>query len=219
MKIEKLFDGVFRLDGKLATPNLSRGKRVYDEALVTVDGIEYRTWNPYRSKLAAAIVKGMSRLSIKSGSSVLYLGAATGTTVSHVSDIAGPSGRVYAVEISERSMRDFIKVCEARQNVLPILQDARKVEAYAGEVGTVDAIYEDIAAPDQAEILIRNSELLKKSGFAYVAIKSQSINVSRNPKEVYSDFIARVSERFRLVESFDIEPFDKMHLFVVLQKR
>ncbi|MCL5419713.1 MAG: fibrillarin-like rRNA/tRNA 2'-O-methyltransferase [Candidatus Marsarchaeota archaeon] len=219
MKIEKLFDGVFRLDGKLATPNLSRGKRVYDEALVTVDGIEYRTWNPYRSKLAAAIVKGMSRLSIKSGSSVLYLGAATGTTVSHVSDIAGPSGRVYAVEISERSMRDFIKVCEARQNVLPILQDARKVEAYAGEVGTVDAIYEDIAAPDQAEILIRNSELLKKSGFAYVAIKSQSINVSRNPKEVYSDFIARVSERFRLVESVDIEPFDKMHLFVVLQKR
>ena len=184
-----------------------------------MDGIEYRTWNPYRSKLAAAIVKGMSRLSIKSGSSVLYLGAATGTTVSHVSDIAGPSGRVYAVEISERSMRDFIKVCEARQNVLPILQDARKVEAYAGEVGTVDAIYEDIAAPDQAEILIRNSELLKKSGFAYVAIKSQSINVSRNPKEVYSDFIARVSERFRLVESFDIEPFDKMHLFVVLQKR
>ena len=219
MKIEKLFDGVFRLDGKLATPNLSRGKRVYDEALVTVDEIEYRAWNPYRSKLAAAIVKGMSRLSIKSGSSVLYLGAATGTTVSHVSDIAGPSGRVYAVEISERSMRDFIKVCEARQNVLPILQDARKVEAYAGEVGTVDAIYEDIAAPDQAEILIRNSELLKKSGFAYVAIKSQSINVSRNPKEVYSDFIARVSERFRLVESVDIEPFDKMHLFVVLQKR
>ena len=52
--------------------------------------IEYRVWNPFRSKLAAAILGGVDKIHIKPGSKVLYLGAASGTTVSHVADIVGP---------------------------------------------------------------------------------------------------------------------------------
>ena len=51
--------------------------------------IEYRVWNAFRSKLAASIVNGISATYMKTGSKVLYLGAASGTTVSHVSDIVG----------------------------------------------------------------------------------------------------------------------------------
>ena len=52
--------------------------------------LEYRAWNPFRSKLAAAILGGVGNIHMKPGCKVLYLGAASGTTVSHVADIVGP---------------------------------------------------------------------------------------------------------------------------------
>ncbi|MDE1851407.1 MAG: fibrillarin-like rRNA/tRNA 2'-O-methyltransferase [Candidatus Micrarchaeota archaeon] len=218
MTAKRLFDGVFSIDGKLATVNLAKGKKVYGEELVEVGGREYRMWNPYRSKLAAAIMMGLKSMAMKEGDSVLYLGASTGTTSSHVSDIVGEKGIVYCVEISERSMRDLLKVCESRRNMLPIFGDARNVDEYADDVKKVDAIYEDVAAPDQADILIRNGALLKKNGFAYIAIKSQSIDVSKRPREVFDEFLERTSGSFSVVQSVDIDRYDKKHLFVVLKK-
>ncbi|MDE1849140.1 MAG: fibrillarin-like rRNA/tRNA 2'-O-methyltransferase [Candidatus Micrarchaeota archaeon] len=218
MDAKELFDGVFSIEGKLATVNMVPRRKVYGEELVEIDGREYRMWNPYRSKLAAAIMMGLKSMRIAEGDSVLYLGASTGTTSSHVSDIVGENGAVYCVEISERSMRDLLKVCEARKNMLPIFGDARRVEDYADDVKKVDAIYEDVAAPDQADILIRNSTLLKKRGLAYIAIKSQSIDISKRPKEVFEGFLERVSGHFTVVETIDIGRYDKKHLFVVLKK-
>ena len=219
MKVEKLFDGVFKVDGKLATLNLVRGVKVYNEDLVDNDGKQYRLWTPYRSKLAAAIMKGLKDLDIKKGSHVLYLGAATGTTPSHVSDIVSEKGLVYCIEISERSMRDLLKICEKRHNMLPILQDARNTDAYRDDVGTADSIYQDVAARDQDLILLKNADLLKKGGYAYVAIKSQSIDVSKNPEQIFEGFLKTVSTKFDIVQEISIEPYDKMHLFVVLRKR
>ena len=87
------------------------GESVYGEKRVSVevgdgekmDKVEYRVWNPFRSKLAASILAGVDNIHIKPGAKVLYLGAASGTSVSHVSDIVGPEGSVYAVEFSHRS--------------------------------------------------------------------------------------------------------------------
>src|SRR6267378_2045732 len=128
MIVKELFDGVYLLDRKLATINLTKGKKVYNEELVTSENIEYRLWNPYRSKLAAAILNGLKHLEIRNSSSVLYLGAATGTTASHVSDIVGAKGSVYAIDLSERSMRELIDLCSVRKNMLPILADARYID-------------------------------------------------------------------------------------------
>jgi fibrillarin-like pre-rRNA processing protein len=219
MKAKKLFEGIFKVDGKLATKSTYNGDKVYGEDIIKEGGMQYRLWNPYRSKLAAAIMNGLKEMHITESSSVLYLGAATGTTSSHVSDIVGKDGIVYCVEISERSMRDLLKVCETRANMLPILQDARKVESYSEDVGKPDVIYQDIAARDQDYILLRNSSLLKKGGYAYVAIKSQSVDVTKHPSKVFEEFLTNVSKEFEILEKIDIEPYDKMHLFVVLRKR
>lgn len=219
MEVRELFNGVFRVNGKLATLNLARGRRVYDEDLVELGGDEYRLWNPYRSKLAAAMLNGMKGMFIRRGAKVLYLGAATGTTSSHVSDIVGEDGVVYCIEISERSMRELVKVCEARPNMLPMLRDARDVDAYAGDIEPCDVLYQDIAARDQSDILKRNARLLKSGGFAYVAIKSQSIDVSKDPQEVYDTFLREIAEEFEVLEKIDIAPYSKLHLFVVLKKR
>ena len=185
MRFDRIFDGVYRVGGKLATRNLKPGRKVYGEELVKHKEEEYRMWNPYRSKLAAALINGLENMEIKAGSKVLYLGAATGTTASHVSDIIGRAGMLFGVEISERNMRDFVKLCESRDNMLPILADASHPETYAESVGKCDVIYQDVAVKGQAEMMLKNSPMLKSGGYAYFVIKSQSVDVSKDPAEVF----------------------------------
>lgn len=219
MKLKELFGGVYLADKRIVTKNLMPGLRVYDEELVKIEGTEYRSWTPYRSKLSAAVMNGLKNFMIREGSHVLYLGASTGTTPSHVSDIIGAKGRVYCIEFSERSMRDLLTVCEARGNMLPILEDARNVDNYAGIVEQCDIIYQDVSAREQAEILKANSRFLKKGGYAYFAIKSQSIDVSKAPKDVYKAELEKLTDTFEILERISLEPYDNAHLFVVLRKK
>lgn len=218
MEAKAIFPGVYLINKRLATVNLAKGRRVYGEDLVTIDKIEYRMWNPYRSKLAAAIMNGMKNMQIKSGSSVLYIGAATGTTPSHVSDIVGNDGSVYALELSERNMRNLIQLCETRKNMLPILADASHTESYEEMVGECDVIYQDASAREQAALLLNNSKFLKKGGYAYFIIKSQSIDISKKPKDVYEEELKLLDGHFKVIERLSIEPYDSMHLFAVLKK-
>lgn len=219
MDYREVYPGVYSIEGKLATKNLVKGKKVYDEELFEIKGTEYRSWTPYRSKLSAAVMNGLKNFEIKEGGAVLYLGAASGTTASHVSDIVGKSGRVYCVELAERSMRDLINVCQTRSNMLPILGDARKTEDYSDVVDECDVIYQDVSAKEQAEILKKNAKFLKKKGYAYFAIKSQSIDISRQPKDVFKEELAKLDDVYEVVEKVMLEPYDSAHLFVVLRKR
>ena len=168
---------------RLITKNLVPGIRVYDEKLIKIENEEYRIWNPFRSKLAALVFKG-SQISLKKNNSVLYLGAANGTTVSHVSDIVS-DGTVFAVEFSPRAMKDLINVASSRMNLVPILADAANPKSYQNMVPVVDVIYQDVAQRDQARIAIRNAELyLKKDGILVLMIKARSIDSTRDPRDV-----------------------------------
>ncbi len=206
---------------RLATKNLAPRINVYGERLIRLKGVEYRVWDAFRSKLAAAILKGLSIVPIEQGQQVLYLGAASGTTASHVSDIVGEKGRVYCIEFASRSLRDLVEnVCAHRTNMLPILEDARMPEKYSIFVhGKVDSIYCDIAQPEQARILADNAvAFLKQRGRVMLAIKAQSIDVTREPSEVYRSEI-RVLERrgFHVEQVVHLEPYDKAHAMIVAQ--
>ena len=205
---------------RLATRNLTPGRTVYGERLITFKGIEYRIWDPYRSKLAAAILKGIKAVPIKPGNKVLYLGAASGTTASHVSDIVGENGHVYCVEFSARAIRELVNnVCAYRSNMSPILEDARLPERYSMLVEKVDNIYCDIAQPEQAKILADNADLyLKKGGEIMLAIKAQSIDVTKEPSEVYKREIETLKTRnFKIKEVIHLEPYDKAHAMIVAE--
>ncbi len=219
--VKEKFGNVFTVEGRLATPNLARGFRVYGERLIEYDDIEYRLWDPYRSKLSAAIKNGLRDLPIKKGARVLYLGAASGTTASHVSDIVGEKGVVYCVEFAPRSMRDLVYLCEKRRNMLPLLADASKPEAYARDIkGRVDVIYQDVAQPTQAEILLANAKLLlKKTGSALLAIKAASVDVTVRPETIYERVLGELGEKFTLVQSINLYPYDKDHLFASLRAK
>jgi len=206
---------------RLATKNLSPGHSVYGEQLVKLRQKEYRLWDAYRSKLAAAILKGVKEVSISPGRRVLYLGAASGTTASHVSDILGDEGLVYCVEFAQRTMRELIDhVCSERSNLSPILADARHPSAYRSLVSPVDTIYCDIAQPEQARILADNSDLfLKKSGTVMLAVKSRSVDVTMSPATVFTQEKRTLVQRgFEIIDTVRLEPYEKDHAMVVAKR-
>ncbi len=95
-------------------------------------------------------------------------------------------------------MRQLIKVCESRANMLPILADARNAESYSDIVEACDIIYQDVSARDQAEILLKNSRFLKSKGYAYFVIKSQSISIVKKPEEVFKDELGKLKGTFEM---------------------
>ncbi|MEM3010282.1 MAG: fibrillarin-like rRNA/tRNA 2'-O-methyltransferase [Candidatus Bathyarchaeia archaeon] len=207
---------------KLATKNLAPGRNVYGERLIRYEGVEYRLWDPYRSKLAAAILKDLKIVPIKPSHKVLYLGAASGTTASHVSDIVGESGHVYCVEFAARAIRELTNnVSMFRPNMSPILEDARLPERYAMFVEKVDDIYCDVAQPEQAKILADNADMfLSREGWVMLAIKAQSIDVTKEPSEVYKKEINTLKARgFHIEEVVHLEPYDKAHAMIVARWR
>jgi len=213
-----LEDGAHRL----ATKNLTPGRSIYGERLVRFEGIEYRIWDAFRSKLAACILKGIQNVPIKPGHSVLYLGAASGTTSSHVSDIVGERGHVFCIEFASRSLRELVSnVCAYRLNMSPFLEDARLPQKYAMFIsGKVNDIYCDVAQPEQARVVADNADVfLKESGWVMLAVKAQSIDVTKDPAVVYQNEVRVLEKRgFKVEEVVNLEPYDKAHAMIVAQK-
>jgi fibrillarin-like pre-rRNA processing protein len=218
-KKHEKFEGIFLINGKLATLNLLPGESVYGEELVRVGEKEYRVWDLWRSKPAAAIKKRIKEFPIKKGAKVLYLGIASGTTASHFSDIVEKEGIIYGVEFSERVLRELIPIAEKRGNIIPILGDARKPEEYRNIViEKVDVVYCDVASPDEIELFIRNSlEFLKPKGYGMIAIKSRSIDVLKKPEEIYKEARKKLENFFEILDFVKLDPYDKDHGFFVLR--
>ncbi|MFH1785668.1 MAG: fibrillarin-like rRNA/tRNA 2'-O-methyltransferase [Candidatus Micrarchaeota archaeon] len=217
--MKSIFPGVFQSDKFILTLNADKGHKVYNERTIKEGEKEYRVWDPFRSKLSAAIKNGLKTFPFVNDAKILYLGASTGTTISHVSDIVGEKGEIYSVEISSQCLRSLIQLSDRRNNIIPIQGDARQPQEYS-EVGEVDVIYQDVAQPDQDALLIKNAKMfLKKNGIAMICIKSQSIDVTKDPKVIFAEVIKRLETVFDIVEKIKLEPFDKDHLFVVLRLR
>jgi len=216
--MRQIFPGVWKKGESILTENLTPGKKVYGEELVKEKKVEYRVWNPHRSKPAAGIARGLKNFPLGPGMKMLYLGIASGTTASHFSDVIGKDGVIYGVEISDRSIRDLNHVAEGRGNIVPILANARRPEDYAW-VETVDFVFQDVATDDQSEVLIRNCErFLKPGGFAMLSIKARSIDVTRPPKEIYKKELEKLEKHFTILERLELDPYEKDHMLVVMGK-
>ncbi|MHA1257651.1 MAG: fibrillarin-like rRNA/tRNA 2'-O-methyltransferase, partial [Promethearchaeota archaeon] len=202
------------------TKNLTPGYKVYDEKLIDFKREEFREWNPYRSKLAALILEKPRNNFLATNFNCLYLGASSGTTISHLSDIV-KDGIVYGVEFAERSIRQLIQNISNRSNIIPILADARYPDTYAKSIfSEIDLIYQDVAQPNQAEIAIANSSYyLKKNGLVMLAIKSQSIDSISKSEKVYNQEKNKlVNAGYEVVESIDIHRYAANHIVLLVKK-
>jgi fibrillarin-like pre-rRNA processing protein len=188
---------------------------VYGETVIKSDKGFFREWIPNRSKLGAAIIKGLKGNYFNEDSFVLYLGASTGTTVSHISDIV-KQGHIFAVEFAPRVLRELVFLAEQRQNISPILGDAAQPKQYIDKVVLVDLVFQDIAQPNQVGIFIRNIKtFLKKGGYAMLAIKSRSIDIARKPRDVFNQARAELEKSLEVIEYFELSPEQKDHAFFI----
>ena len=137
-------------------------------------------------------------------------------------DIVGEKGHVYCVEFASRSIRELVNnVAAYRVNMSPFLEDARFPEKYAMFIpGKVECIYCDIAQPEQAKVLVDNADVfLKQSGWVMLAVKAQSIDVTKDPLVVYKQEAKVLEKRgFNVKEIVHLEPYDKAHAMILAQK-
>jgi len=227
----KRFKGIFVARGKedaLVTRNFDPGQSVYGEKRIAIDDdanpgekIEYRVWNPFRSKLGAGVLAGIDKLNIWPGCKLLYLGAASGTSVSHCSDIVGEKGLVFAVEFSHRSGRDLLSVAQRRSNIVPIIEDARHPHKYRMLIGMVDTIFSDVAQPDQARICCLNAQyFLKNGGHLVMSIKANCIDSTQEASIVFASEVEKLQkDGFTAREQVTLEPYERDHCIVVAQYR
>ncbi|MFI5420158.1 MAG: fibrillarin-like rRNA/tRNA 2'-O-methyltransferase [Nitrososphaerales archaeon] len=208
----------------IATRNLTPGHSFYGETLVSYkfhdQKVEFRSWDPFRSKLSASIMNRLENFPFAAGIRCLYLGASTGTTVSHVSDIVGSEGRVFAVELASRVARELLEnVVKYRRNVVPIIADAKHPEKYTTVYGNVDIVYCDIAQPDQTEIAIENCRMFfdkNKEGRLFLVVKASSIDALKPKREVFSEQV-RILEKsgYHVSQLIDLEPYDRNHAMII----
>ena len=206
---------------RLYSKNLIPGNKVYGERLLNFKGIEYREWDPFRSKLAALILENPISDFLKNDLKCLYLGASSGTTISHLSDIC-VDGIIYGVEFAERSIRQLIQNVSKRPNIIPILGDARHPESYINSIFTdVDLIYQDVAQPNQAEIAIANADYyLNDKGILVIVVKSQSIDSVAKPEKVYKEEMTRIENAgYSITETINIHKYAADHLVIIARKK
>jgi len=216
-------------DENLVTASMAPGKAVYGEKRISSekpgstapDKVEFRIWNPYRSKLGASIVNGLKSIYMKPGCKVLYLGAASGTTVSHVSDIVGIDGAVFAVEFAKRPARQLVRMAQDRTNVVPILADARLPNQYRLMVPMVDVIFSDVAQPDQTEIVMKNANhFLKSGGQVLIAIKASCVDSLAEPEAVFEAEIQKLEKAgWKPLDKLTLEPYQRNHTLITAQFR
>ncbi|MBD3260272.1 MAG: fibrillarin-like rRNA/tRNA 2'-O-methyltransferase [Candidatus Altiarchaeales archaeon] len=213
--VKQVFPGVYRFGRDFATKSQD-SKRVYGERLKRTKGGVFRVWDPHRSKVAAALVKGLNEFPVKADSNVLYLGASSGTTASHIADVTG--GLVYCVEFAKRSMRDLYQVSLRKRNMVPVLADARHPWEYNHLVSCCDVLIQDVAQPRQAEIVLVNSNYFDFRE-ALLSIKSRSIDTTRTPKKIFDEEVAKLEKIFSVKQKLLLKPFEEDHILVHLVRK
>ncbi|HLM71018.1 MAG TPA: fibrillarin-like rRNA/tRNA 2'-O-methyltransferase [Thermoplasmata archaeon] len=211
------WEGVYRDGRDLYTANRTPGTKVYGEALATAEGVEYRSWDPFRSKLAALLLKGAPPDILGRPRTVLYLGAAHGTTASHLSDL-WPEATIFAIEKSPTSFAPLLALARHRPGLVPILADAQLPERYQADVGPVDLLYQDVAQRNQAGIFTENARAcLVPGGRGILMLKVRSVTQQRPTAAVVREARAALTAaRLKVTFETALTPFSREHVALAL---
>lgn len=209
---------VYAENSRLYTLSSNPGIRIYGERIVKTSDGEYREWDPQRSKFAAYIKTGGRVFPFRKDSKVLYLGASSGTTASHISDICA-DGRIYCVEFSPRMFRDLTNACAVKPNMIPILGNAFSPEDYQFAVDAADIVYSDVAQKNQAEIIVNNMNAFR-ADIGVLAVKARSEDVTSDPSVIYKAAERYLKEKgFKILDSRDLMPYENAHEMILFERK
>ncbi|MBS3116159.1 fibrillarin-like rRNA/tRNA 2'-O-methyltransferase [Candidatus Woesearchaeota archaeon] len=205
---------------KIFTKSVLPGKAPFQEEIVNEKGVEFREFNPRRSKLAAMVMKGCTNAGIRAKDVILYLGASHGYTISFISDMVGKEGLIFGIDPAPRVMRDLVFLAEERKNIVPLLADANHPEEYLQRICQVDVVYQDVAQRNQEEIFTRNCHLfLKPGGYGLLAVKARSIDIKRRSKDIFLEIRQKLEKIFTVIDYKTLDPYEKDHCMIIIKKK
>ena len=223
--------GIRKEGRSLWTRNAVKGISVRGERRKKDSRIEWRHWDPTKSKVAASLLKTQREPSLmlpREGTTCLYLGASSGTTVSHIHDhVCGSgnhhNGRVVAVEIAPRMMRDLSKLSELRPGLIPVLGDARDPLVISPYLRSkVDWIHQDISIADQTNSFLKISEIfLKVGGIGLLSLKAASerwLEGGDDSRFAVAKKLIESNKKIVLLEIIDISYFEGQHRVFVIER-
>lgn len=203
-------------EGRLYTLNSAPGWRLKRQPVLVREGKEYRSWNPYTSKIAAYMLCGGAHKEFAESSSILYLGASYGTTVSHLHDVT-PSARIYAVEFAREPFSSLRRLASSHPGIIPVFEDATHPERYQHIVEDPELIVQDISQRDPVGILLKQFDAFRSLRSAYLSVKAPSIDSTSDSRGVIENVASVLRDRFRLVEIVDISRYEKGHALAFCQ--
>ena len=217
LKEEVIFWVTVRNEKKLATLSNVSTNQDYKENLVEMNGKQYSIWNPYMSKLAAAIINGMEIFPILKKTKILYLDPTSEKTIKHISDIVGINGKIFVVRNIMKNSKNFLEqIAKNRSNIFTIIPDKTNPARLTGMTEMVDVIYIDIAEHNQTEIAIQNCKNhLRIGGFLMLIVPTKNIDFANNTSKKNQEERKKLQTSFDIIQEINLTDFFKEYSMVI----
>ena len=181
MKEARIFQIQIGNEEQLATKNMVKGTKTRKEKIVIVNNEEFLEWNPYKSKLAAAIRNGLQIIPIIKNSKIVCINLPEESTMLHISNIVGSGGSVFVIDVNKNKKSFLNKLVNTHKNIIPIYDTVDELSFSSSITGKVDALYVDIPESEQIEQIVEKyGSLLKNEGFLMLIAKKDDNAIIEN---------------------------------------
>ena len=219
---------------QLATKNIVEGTKTHKEKIVIVNDEEFLEWNPYKSKLAAAIRNGLQILPIIKNSKVVCINLLEESTMLHISNIVGSGGSVFVIDVNKNKKSFLNKLVDTHKNIIPIYDAADELSFSSSITGKVDALYVDLPESEQIEQIVEKyGSLLKNEGFLMLVTKKDDAILEndiagwmaeqRAGFDKIREITTKLKSQFEIIQEINLgvnyvmEPYHRLHAFILAQ--
>ena len=235
MKETRIFQIQIGNEEQLATKNIVKGTKTRKEKIVIVNNEEFLEWNPYKSKLAAAIRSGLQILPIIKNSKVVCINLPEESTILHISNIVGSDGSVFVIDVNKNKKSFLNKLVNTHKNIIPIYDTVDELSFSSSITGKVDALYVDIPESEQIETIVEKyGSLLKNEGFLMLIAKKDDNAIIENDIAGWMaeqraglnkirEITTKLKSQFEIIQEINLGlnyamgPYHKFYAFILAQ--
>ena len=234
MKEARIFQIQIGNEEQLATKNIVKGTKTRKEKIVIVNNEEFLEWNPYKSKLAAAIRNGLQIIPIIKNSKIVCINLPEESTMLHISNIVGSGGSVFVIDVNKNKKSFLNKLVNTHKNIIPIYDKVDELSFFSSITGKVDALYVDIPESEQIEQIVEKyGSLLKNEGFLMFVTKKDDAILDddivgwmaeqRAGFDKIREITTKLKTQFEIIQeinlgvNYETEPYHRLHAFILAQ--
>ena len=168
-------------------------------------------WNPYTSKLAAALFSGMEIFPIKLASKIFYFDDYSTITLEHISNIINNEGIVYFLKnIENKQILNFT-------NVKIINCDIDNHDYFIELQEEIDVAYLDLSTDEKLNSIIKNCKIILKQNGFLVLVLNDKYSISDDFIVQIQNTIINLKASFELIQEINLSYFFKNSFMIVMK--